>query len=334
MKKRYRLVKRNDRGGNFYLVDNLTHLRESLNTTDRDAAEQILHARLQAEKQPAINLQIARAYLSATDEKITRRTWQEVMDEMSALKTGSTLERWQRAIRDTAFDSLRKLPILETKAEHFLRVLEKGSVATNVFLRRLHNFALDMSWLPWPVLPKKRWPVVRFQEKRAITLEEHQKLVAKEKNSETRTFLEFCWHLGGAQSDIASLRAKDVDWKAGTIAYRRKKTRAPVIVSFGKTVSEMLKDLPETGALFPRLEKMHEKHRAKEFKRRCESAGVSGVTLHSYRYSWAERARTAGMSERHAMEMLGHNSAAVHRAYAKKAEVKIPSLEEIENANK
>src|SRR6188768_655832 len=112
------------------------------------------------------------------------------------------------------------------------------------------------------------------------------------------------------------------------------KTQAPVIVSFGKTLLTILDDLPEKGALFPRLEKMHEKHRAKEFKVRCESVGVSGVTLHSYRYAWAERARTAGMSERHAMEMLGHNSAAVHRAYAKKARVKIPSLEEIESPNK
>jgi hypothetical protein len=25
-----------------------------------------------------------------------------------------------------------------------------GKVPTNVYLRRLHNFALDMKWLPWP----------------------------------------------------------------------------------------------------------------------------------------------------------------------------------------
>ena len=30
------------------------------------------------------------------------------------------------------------------------------------------------------------------------------------------------------------------------------------------------------------------------------------------------------------MEMLGHNSKAVHRAYAKSAELKIPSLEALE----
>lgn len=32
------------------------------------------------------------------------------------------------------------------------------------------------------------------------------------------------------------------------------------------------------------------------------------------------------------MEALGHNSAAIHRAYAGKAEVELPSLEEFERA--
>ncbi len=40
------------------------------------------------------------------------------------------------------------------------------------------------------------------------------------------------------------------------------------------------------------------------------------------------------MPERFAMEALGHNSKAVHRAYAKKADFKIPSLEELENASR
>jgi hypothetical protein len=39
-----------------------------------------------------------------------------------------------------------KTSLLE--AEHFLRVLAVGTVSTNVYLRRLHNFALDMGWLP------------------------------------------------------------------------------------------------------------------------------------------------------------------------------------------
>jgi len=38
----------------------------------------------------------------------------------------------------------------------------------------------------------------------------------------------------------------------------------------------------------------------------------------------------AGMPKRFTQEALGHNSKAVHRAYAKRALMKIPSLEEYE----
>jgi hypothetical protein len=38
----------------------------------------------------------------------------------------------------------------------------------------------------------------------------------------------------------------------------------------------------------------------------------------------------AGYPERFAQEALGHNSKAVHRAYAKRALMKLPSLEDYE----
>ena len=66
--------------------------------------------------------------------------------------------------------------------------------------------------------------------------------------------------------------------------------------------------------------------RATEFKQRCDGLGISGVSLHSYRYAWAERALKCGFPERFAQQALGHNSQAVHRAYAKHAEVTVPSL--------
>ena len=40
--------------------------------------------------------------------------------------------------------------------------------------------------------------------------------------------------------------------------------------------------------------------------------------------------RTCGYPERFAQEALGHNSKAVHRAYARKAQVVIPTLEDYE----
>jgi len=44
----------------------------------------------------------------------------------------------------------------------------------------------------------------------------------------------------------------------------------------------------------------------------------------------AERAKQAGYPERFAQEALGHNSKAVHRMYARHAQVSLPSLEDYE----
>jgi len=88
--------------------------------------------------------------------------------------------------------------------------------------------------------------------------------------------------------------------------------------------------LPTAGPLFPHLLPLKSEHRATEFRQRCHGLGIYGVTLHSYRYAWAERAKVAGYPERFAQLALGHNSQAVHRAYARKAQVTLPPLEDYE----
>jgi integrase len=93
----------------------------------------------------------------------------------------------------------------------------------------------------------------------------------------------------------------------------------------------VFKDLPSEGMLFSYLSQVRAGDRAREFGQRCRRLGINGVTLHSYRYAWAERDKIAGYPERFAREALGHNSKAVHRAYAKRALMKIPSLEDYEH---
>lgn len=275
MKAKYRLYQRDN--GIFYAHNNETNKQESLKTKDRATAERLFHAKNEAHEQPAVNLQIARAYLTASDPEVAKRTWQNVMEAMRTGKKGPTLERWEHAIRDHAFDRIRHLVILETNSGHFLRALESGTVATNVFLRRIQNFALGMSWLPWPVLPKKQWPAVKYGEKRAITAEEHRRIIEREKNPEWNAFYQMCWHLGGSQTDVADLLATDIDWQNRLVIYRRGKNGSPVIFHFGEQLKTLLKTLPLEGPLFPRLSQLHEKHRAKLFNRRCKLLGIKGV---------------------------------------------------------
>jgi len=206
--------------GRFDLFDRQTGKRESLQTSAETSARRLLHAKNEAQQQPPINRQIARAYLAVGDPEITRRTWRDVMAKIIKLKHDTTQQRWITASKDRAFDLIHELPVFETQATHFLRALERGRVAT------------------------------------------------------------------------------------------------------------LLQRLPQAGPLFPHLRSVRAGDHATEFKQRCRDLGIEGVSLHSYRYAWAERAKVAGYPERFAQEALGHNSKAVHRAYAREAQVVLPSLEE------
>jgi integrase len=154
-----------------------------------------------------------------------------------------------------------------------------------------------MDWLLKPIIPRLR-PV--FKSKRAITTEEHAAIVARELNAERRDFYELLWHTGAAQTDAACLLAEDIDWDHRTICYSRKKLKSrggnikPALIRFGEEVAQILKRRPQAGPLFPYLRTVRPSDRATEFKQRCEGLKISGVTLHSYRYAWAERALKCG----------------------------------------
>lgn len=328
MKLRYRLFLR--RKSVYYAFDDTTKTFTSLKTKDKAEATRLLVAWNEAGKQPAMNLSLARVYLRHSDPMVSVRTWQNVLDEIIGIKSGPTQARWKSAAKDKAFDLIRDRILIETQAEHLLAVLRAGTVSTNAFLRKVHNFALDMNWLPATVIPRRQWPAIHYKEKRAITIEEHQKIIAAEVNLERKTLYQLCWHLGASQGDIANLKGEDVDWTNNTVSFVRKKTSVPVLIHLGAEALNLFKDLPSEGALFPYLSRVRAGDRATEFASRCRQLDIKGVTLHSYRYAWAERAKTVGYPERFAQEALGHNSKAVHRAYAKRALMKIPSLEDYE----
>src|ERR1035438_1651908 len=152
MKTRYRLTRRGIRGNTFYCVETSTGKRTSLSTSNEDEAQQIVEARNNAERQPVLNLQIAKAYLAGTDNGIATRTWQQAIESLTNTKQGANQHRWCTAARDKAFVPLLPRVIIETPGELLLRVLQAGTVSTNVYLRRLHNFCVDMKWKKWPQL--------------------------------------------------------------------------------------------------------------------------------------------------------------------------------------
>ena len=125
-----------------------------------------------------------------------------------------------------------------------------------------------------------------------------------------------------------------MDYKRRGFSYERLKTSSLSGCRIGPKAWEVILRRPRQGPLFPYLITIREGHRATEFKQRCEGLGITGVTLHSYRYAWAERSADNGYPERYAQRVLGQNSKMVHRAYAKKAQKQLPSLEEYEEATR
>ena len=331
MQKLYRMFKR---GSRYYVEHVETRKQTSLGTSDKAEALRLFSAKNEAAQAPRLNLALARTYLSAHDQRMIVRTWTEVMNEIVERSKNKSRARYERAMRDRAFDLLRDRKMIETTAEDFLIVLRTGKKSTNHFLRRLHNLALGLGWLPAAVLAPKFWPAVKAKVRRGITRIEHELIIASEKNDERRRYYELLWETGGSQTDVVNLSAENILWEQSIICYSRcklKESAPPAQLAIGPRLAELLRKLPSQGPLFPKWSKVLETARASEFGRRCRVAKVQGVSLHSYRYAWAERAQAAGYPERFAQTALGHSSRAVHRFYAKQARVVCPSLEQYEN---
>ena len=59
-----------------------TGKRTSLQTTNPDETQQLIEAKNNTERQPVLNFQIAKAYLTGTDNGITTGTWRDAMEEL------------------------------------------------------------------------------------------------------------------------------------------------------------------------------------------------------------------------------------------------------------
>lgn len=327
MKNRFWLFKRR---GVFYVEDTLTRKQESLATSDRHEAEQIRATKNAAAAQPNVNLAIGKAYLAAHNRNLVEWKWRMVMDDFLKRGGESTRRRKERSLRSRPFRLLAERKLIETTTDDFRQVIASGGSSTNHYLRCLHNLALGMGWLSDPIIPPRLWPTVRSRPKRGITVEEHEKIIAAEKNMERRHYYELLWEIGAAQTDAALLSVSNVDWNKRVVSYQRKKTGEWACIRLGSRLEALLRKLPSKGALFPKISQTTDSARAAEFYRRCQTVGITGVSLHSYRYAWAERAKAAGYPERHAQSALGHNSRAVHAAYAKGVVAICPALEEYE----
>ena len=326
MKQRFYLYQRGDR---FYIQDSRTGKQQSLETTDKQTALRLLEVKRQSTADVGFNQMMLKTCLTVQDPLLAKRTWEAVMEQMKTHGKDSTRRRCARAMQCQALRQLRPVKLIDTTAEDFLTILNRRKVSEAHYLKRLHNLAVGLGWLGHPVLAPKLWPKLHYKPKRGITLTEHTRILEAEKNAERKLYYQLLWETGAAQSDAARLTADNIDWETRVLTYFRMKTGEQAQLAIGKALGAILEKLPSTGPLFPKISATSANDRAAEFYRRCKLLEIEGVTLHSYRYAWAERARVAGMPERFAQAALGHTKA-VHRAYAKNAQVVVPTLEAYE----
>ncbi len=322
------------RKGVFYVHDNQSGKQTSLHTRSRADAERLYHAKNESAQGPLLNRDLGRVYLSASDPDATKRTWSAVMEELRSHGRASTQLRYERAMRDAALAGIHNKPIIETNAADLLSALRAGTRCTNHYLRRLHNLALGLGWLNWPLLAPKMWPKVNWRKKRGITEAEHERIISTECNPERRLYYELLWETGGSQSDVVNLTSDNIDWGNRILWFHRGKLKAeaePARITIGPRLEALLRQLPAQGPLFPYWSQTRPEDRSAEFRRRCRLLKLEGISMHCYRYGWAERAFEHGYPERFAQAALGHSSKAVHQAYAKGAKVICPSLEQYED---
>jgi integrase len=317
------------RGNKFYFEDARTGKQTSLRTSDLGEAERLIAAKNEAANKNSLALAVGQVYLSAIDPALLTRIWADVMKIMVQRGGPETQKRTRRALEHRAFEPLRNKVIHETASADFLAVLDDKKRSTLHYLKMLQSLTINLGWLAGRViLPKQCWPKIIAREKRAITWDEHQRIVESEKNVERRLFYEVLWETGASQTDAANLSRWNIDEGQSVLVYRREKTQTQASIKIGERLRSILKQLPAEGLLFPKITTLDSVARAAEFYRRCRMLGIKGISLHSYRYAWAERAFSIGYPERFAQAALGHESRAVHRAYARKAKVCCPALED------
>ena len=236
-----------------------------------------------------------------------QRTWQEVMDEMATHGIPTTQERCARGFRSKAYDPIRNKPLVQTTGADLLAIIHANGNCVAHYLRRLHNLAVDLGWLAWPILAKRAWPKIRSQSKRAITAEEHAAVIASEKNAERRAYYELLYETGAAQTDAANLTAENIDWQNGVLVYRRKKL-GPFSEPCRLTIGKKLRTLLQVSSALGRFVSKHQTNFCESSLRRisptlpccrncrCQLAFVPprlGAACEGLRISTAIRARSA-----------------------------------------
>ena len=321
----------------------------SLGTADEEHAKLILKKKLglvDTLKENLEHLELGKAHLSLSNPELIEHTFGQLFElwwKPTHLEE-STRERRKFEVERGVFAKVSNYKLCDPRAKVIIEahVGELGIFARES-LGELQRLAFSFGWLQTqfvtPALIKVNGKERR--KTRAITREEHENFVAHERaaanrpnakyGTERADYYQLLFLTGAAQTDGANLTADNVDWKKGELSFKRAKTKEQCRIAISGSLETLLKRLPKEGPLFPRLSKLDEQKRARDFRRHVKRLGLhqgeEKLTLHSYRYHMAEWCATVGMPMRFAQIMLGHASKTVATAYARHCKKAAPTPE-------
>jgi integrase len=288
-------------------------------------------------------------WLQLKSLKVTDSSMQEYTNASTLLKNhlGSKAERPIDAITARDISSFRNslaARVAGSTANKLLKILRgawaqaarDGLVRENVFLR------VDL------VKAQKA-------ERRAFTLEEIKRILA-EANEEWRGMVLLGFYTGQRLGDIAALTWQNVDLEKKEIRLVTRKTHRRMVIPSPPPLQRYLMslsapDYPDI-PLFPRAATKGVNALSREFaellaeiglreKRTHQGIGigrasrrkVGGLSFHCLRHTTTSALKNAGVNNAVAMELIGHDSEAISRAYThieeaalRKAVKKLPDL--------
>lgn len=152
MKNRYRIyIRGKNSGGKVWMIqDNKTGKRESLHTTDKHNALQMLLLKNRPHQDAGFHAQMAHTHILVSNPENAVRTWQSVMDDVENDKKTKRAARWlvtnapMRAKHLTTSASLGRAPVVLMGFLEFLNrnkdVLLTGGNENRKRIRRLAKF--------------------------------------------------------------------------------------------------------------------------------------------------------------------------------------------------
>jgi len=374
IKRPYKLWKRGDREGVYYIKPKNGGPWKSTGSKDKDKAIEWADAKCNSgDNENAMHhKKVAEAHLMKCNPEWVTNTWDIIAKrkisgprcKVGGQKKSGTIESQTSAWNNNCWNGLRHKRCIDTTPRDFELATQDAGPYLIAMGKQIHNYAVGHGLIPYPIMGKEMWPIREGGKmSRTVTEEDHLKIInliqdetlnsfnqyvkhnpsttRKQWRDEWENWLWFLWWTGASSKDAANMKAENIKWKEGVIEYNRAKwvkpeKHAPVRVGISKggKLEALLKKLPKKGLLFPLLQTVRSCNRSRNLALWADWVGVEKVTPHGYRFAFAERAKEMGMSAEDRMTTLGHKEFLQTSHYDQEAQVIPASIETIEDGLK